>query len=282
MQTLHNPIGLYEKAMPPMPWDVRFKTMNQVGYDCFELSIDNLRIERLDWKSERVNEIRQCAGENGLRLFSMNLSAHRHFPLGSTNAAISSKAVDIMKKAVDFSYEIGIRVIQLAGYDVYTEEASTQKTKELFIRNLRQGVEYASEAGVMLALEPVDLDFITKCEHAMEYVDLISSAWLQVYPDMANIAAAGHDVVSDLFYAYGHMVAVHVKDGTDRVVRGVPLGEGIVPFEAVFKYLNTIHFKGPYIIEMWGENDHDYEHNIRCALAFTRRHLDIAKNTASS
>lgn len=282
MKNFGETIGLYEKAMPKMAWDSRFKVMSKLGYDCFELSVDNLRMDRLDWKPAEILELRERADEYDIRLFSMNLSAHRHFPLGSTNVATSAGAVDILKKAVDFCYVSGIRVIQLAGYDVYTEETSTTKTKELFIHNLAHCVEYAEQVGVMLAIEPVDLDFITKCEDAMEYVNMISSPWLKIYPDMANIAAAGHDVISDLQCAEGHMVAIHVKDGRERVVRGVPFGQGIVEFEKVFEKLNTMNFKGPYIVEMWGEDDPVYEESVKFALEFTKKHIAVASSKALS
>jgi len=277
-ERFHRPIGLYEKAMPPMSWDARFQTMRQVGYDCFELSLDTLRVERLDWEPAKIRALHRCARENALQIFSMNLSAHRHFPLGSSDTTIESKANDIMKKAVDFSYEAGIRVVQLAGYDVFTEEPSTEATRARFVKNLRHGVEYAAGAGVMLAIEPVDLRFITSCAQAMEYVNLMKSPWLQVYSDMANTAASGHDVVADLECARNHLVAMHVKDGRDGVMRNVPFGEGIVDFEAVFRKLNAMEFKGPYIIEMWGEDDPAYERNIRNALEFTKKHLEMAED----
>lgn len=280
MNTRHKPIGLYEKAMPPMPWEQRFTLMRQIGYDYFELSLDNNRIERLDWPAQKIRNLHHCARENGLKIFSMNLSAHRHFPLGSSDAKIALQANDIMKKAIDFSWEAGIRVVQLAGYDVYTEEISTAETKQRFIQGIAQGLEYAAQAGVMLAIEPVDLEFITSCAHAMEYIELFSSPWLQIYPDMGNTVAAGHNVVSDLLLARNHIVAMHVKDSKERIVRDIPFGEGIVPFDAVFKQLDALGFQGPYIIEMWGENDPHYERNIRFALEFTKKHLNLAHNSA--
>ncbi|MCL2588846.1 MAG: L-ribulose-5-phosphate 3-epimerase [Oscillospiraceae bacterium] len=275
-KTLHRPIGLYEKAMPDMPWGTRFQLMRKIGYDYFELSLDDLRVERLDWNPREIQALHTCASDNGLKMFSMNLSAHRHFPLGSSEARVERMANEIMKKAIDFAYESSIRVIQLAGYDVFTKEPSTPATKERFIKNLRCGVDYAAKAGVMLAIEPVDLNFITNCEHAMEYVNLIQSPWLQVYADFGNVTACGHDMIADLECAKNHLVAIHVKDGKDGDMRTVPLGEGEVDFIAAFRKLNEIEFNGPYIIEMWGEDDPNHEFHAQKALAFTKKHLDLA------
>ena len=52
----------------------------------------------------------------------MCLSGHRKYPLGSHDKEIQKKSLEIMKKAIDFAADLGIRIIQLAGYDVYYED----------------------------------------------------------------------------------------------------------------------------------------------------------------
>lgn len=54
----------------------------------------------------------------------MCLSAHRRFPFGSADPEKRARAHDIMQKALTLSSRLGIRVIQLAGYDVYYEEST--------------------------------------------------------------------------------------------------------------------------------------------------------------
>ena len=40
-------------------------------------------------------------------------------PLGSEDDAVRAQGLEIMRKAIQFAQDVGIRVIQLAGYDVY-------------------------------------------------------------------------------------------------------------------------------------------------------------------
>ena len=47
----------------------------------------------------------------------------------------------------------------------------------------------------------------------MDIVRQVDSVWFQIYPDMANAAAAGYDPVAELAHCNGHLVALHVKDG---------------------------------------------------------------------
>ena len=76
----------------------------------------------------------------------MCLSGHRKYPLGSHDPLIREKSLEIMGKAIDLADDLGIRIIQLAGYDVYYEDGD-QQTKEYFIENLQKAVDMASKKG---------------------------------------------------------------------------------------------------------------------------------------
>jgi L-ribulose-5-phosphate 3-epimerase len=107
----------------------------------------------------------------------------------------------------------------------------------------------------MLALENTDLEFVDSVDQGLRLLETINSPWLQLYPDMGNLAAAGYDPAEQLRRAAGHLVAVHVKDTVPGVVRGVPFEEGIVPFEEVFQALAEAGFWGPMTVEMWSHMD---------------------------
>ncbi len=49
------------------------------------------------------------------------------------------------------------------------------------------------------------------------------------------------------------MIGVHVKDAMPKVIRGIPYGEGIVPFRETFQALVQIGFWGLIGAEMWGQ-----------------------------
>ena len=64
-----------------------------------------------------------------------------------------------MRKAIDLSVGIGLRTIQLAGYDVYYEP-SDEGTRQRFIEGLRWAVDEAARSQVMLAVEIMDTPLI--------------------------------------------------------------------------------------------------------------------------
>lgn len=64
-----------------------------------------------------------------------------------------------MTKAIYLARDLGIRTIQLAGYDVYYEEQD-EGTQQRFTEGLAWAVEQAAGAQVMLAVEIMDTEFM--------------------------------------------------------------------------------------------------------------------------
>ena len=119
-------IGLYEKAMPKaMDWRQMLECAKECGYDFVEISIDetDFRLSRLEWTKEERLELVAAMKQIGVPIRSMCLSGHRKYPFGASDPAIRARGMEIMEKAVELADDLGIRIIQLAGYDVYYEEA---------------------------------------------------------------------------------------------------------------------------------------------------------------
>jgi len=251
------PVGLYEKALPTdWSWEKRLSCASEAGYDYIDISIDesDMRLARLDWTaSERAN-LRRAITDTGIPILTMCLSGHRKFPLGSQSPEVRQQGLDIFRMAIDFATDIGIRIIQVMGYDVFYEP-STAETKARFSEGMAQGVRWAGHAGVMLGLENVDNPLFESVEQGMELVRELNSPWFQLYLDMANLAGAGYHPPDQLLKAEGHLVAIHVKDALPGVIRGVPFEEGVVPFIETFQALERIGFSGPLGVEMWADMD---------------------------
>lgn len=250
-------IGIYEKALPlDISWDDKLRIASKVGYDFVEISIDETdeRLARLDWDIHQKAELKKFSLYNNIPILSMCLSGHRRFPIGSSFPEVRERGMEIMKKAINFSTDMGIRIIQLAAYDVFYNEVSTEDTKKIFYENLQKSVEWASGYGITLALETMDVDHTNSNTKLLDYVKRINSPWLQIYPDIGNLASAGQDVVLELIRGEGHTVAIHVKDARKGQIRKVPFGDGIVQFADAFGLLKKINYKGPLLIEMWTDH----------------------------
>jgi len=268
------PVGLYEKALPPaLSWEERLAAAGQAGYDFIEISIDESdeRLSRLDWPASEREALRRAIADTGVRIMTMCLSGHRKYPLGSHSPELRRQGQEILRKAIEFAGDIGLRVVQVMGYDVFYEP-SDDETRANFVESLRQGARWAGQAGVMLGLENLDTPFVECLSQALAIIHEIDSPWLHLYPDIGNLAAAGYDPPRELALAQRHLLGIHVKDALPRVIRGVPFEKGIVPFRETFRALAQSGFWGLLGVEMWGEMHADEDPIASVAAA--RRFVD--------
>ena len=260
-------LGIYEKAFPPSdPLPTILSKAGSLGFDFVEISIDesDVRLARLEWGREQIENLRRACCSAQVPFQSMCLSAHRRFPFGSADAAVRTRARDILSKAIRFASLMGIRVIQLAGYDTYYEP-STPESVRLFREGLSWAVRQAEQMQVMLAMEIMDTSFMNSISKHMAYESMLRSPWYKVYPDLGNLSAwPENDVEFELERGVDSIVAIHLKDTlavTDTFpgqFKCVPFGSGCVDFPARFRQLEQLGYAGPYMIEMWyapGTND---------------------------
>ena len=252
-------IGIYEKSLPvDVDWPVKLAKAADAGFNFIEIAIDESQelLNRLEWPFQKRIELRNAAANSGVPVFALVLSAHRKYAFGSSSIKTRQKAKEIMKKVIDFALDIGGRVIQIAGYYVFYEKP-TDCAEEWFLEGLHQGVELATQAGIMLGLENMDGQDITSISKARKVIDLINSPWLQLYPDLGNLSANGLDIRSELIAGQGHFIGVHLKDTRPGEFRRVPFGEGIVPFAEAFRVLQEMDYRGPFLLEMWNDGSSD-------------------------
>lgn len=261
MKSINNCLlGLYEKALPDeLNWEQRLNIAKQAGYDFLEISIDETdqRMARLHWSRDEINELTDMIKKLEMPILTMCLSGNRRYPIGSEDKRTRKLGINLIKDAVDFSLNIGIRIVQLAGYDEYYNETNNQ-TRTLFGLALQEVVEYAAGRGVYLAFETMDTELMDSIEKAMKYVNEINSPYLQVYPDIGNITATGQDVQKDFHMGKGHIVAIHLKDTRPGQVREIPYGQGTVDFVSFFQLMDSINYNGLYVAEMWATEDNQW------------------------
>ncbi|WEF11790.1 L-ribulose-5-phosphate 3-epimerase [Pectobacterium actinidiae] len=278
MLTKAVPLGIYEKALPPgEDWLTRLQQAKALGFDFVEMSVDETdsRLARLDWSREQRMELVNAIATSGIRVPSMCLSAHRRFPLGSEDDAIREQGLAIMQKAIRLAQDVGIRVIQLAGYDVYYQRAN-DTTRERFRLGLQHAVAMASRAQVTLAMEIMDYPLMNSISKALGYANFLNNPWFQLYPDIGNLSAWDNDVQMELRAGKGHIVAVHVKDTKPGVFKNVPFGTGVVDFTQCFSTLKESGYCGPYLIEMWSENAQDPIQEVTAARDWIKQRMSQA------
>lgn len=260
-------LGLYEKSMPStLSWREKLLAAKEAGFDFVEISIDETKekLSRLEMSKKERLELIQLMMETGISIRTMCLSGHRKYPLGSGNEEVCQRGMEIMEKAIDLAQDLGIRIIQLAGYDVYYEE-STLETKQRFLKNLKKAVNMAEKAGVLLGFETMETEFMNTVGKAMKYVTLVNSKYLGVYPDIGNITNASvsyeTDVYEDLQLGNGHLVAMHLKETVPGKFREIPFGTGHVNFEQSIEVAWNLGVR-KFVTEFWYTGSEQWKEDL--------------------
>lgn len=259
-----NYLGIYEKAMPiSLSIEEKLKYAKQLEFKFVEMSIDESdeRLSRLSWGNDIIRQINETQLSEDIYIQSICLSGHRRYPLGSLNKNIRNKSLEVMYQAIDLAQKLGVRVIQLAGYDVYYE-AKSQLTAQYFKDGLISALDYAAKKQVILALEIMDDTFLNSITKYCEIKQAVSNhPYLKVYPDVGNLSAwPENNVAKELEKGIADTVAIHLKDTLPVTsdfagkFKNVDFGESNVDFIGVFQSLHHLKYNGPFLIEMWSEN----------------------------
>lgn len=281
-ENMNYTLGLYEKSMPSeRSWREKLTAAKAAGFDQLEISIDetDARLSRLDWSDAEKIDLLNLEAETDMPIRTMCLSGHRKYPLGSHDPATRSRGMEIMRKAIDFSGYMGIRIIQLAGYDVYYEKGD-EDTRAMFAANLSQAVELAAEKGVMLGFETMETPFMDNISKAMYYVSHIDSPYLGVYPDLGNLTNAcelyGDDVNAEIESGHGHLFAMHLKETVPGKYRDMEFGAGRVDFAGGIRraYKSGVRL---FTAEFWHNGCENWPERLKRSNAFLREQFRIAE-----
>lgn len=275
-------LGLYEKATPQdLTWEERLRVAADSGFDYMEISVDesDARQARLDWTASERADVVHAMRNAGVPLGSMCLSGHRKWPLGAKDPKKRAYGLVMMDKALELACDLGLHIIQLAGYDAYYEEDAWGGSEQCFSENLAKAAEMAARAGVVMGFETMETPFMDTVEKSMRYVSQIDSPFLGVYPDVGNLTNAsllyGKSVADDIATGAGHIFAAHMKATRAGQYRDMLFGEGTTDYEGALSQLVPQGVRR-YVCEMWYLGSDAWREDVAHASAFVRGKIDAA------
>ena len=275
-------IGLYEKAIRnTFTWKEKLQCAKECGYDYLEISIDATeeKINRIYMDTEEKREIMEAIFDTGIPIGSMSVSALTKYALGDPDQAVRDRGMEIAEKSIQLSSALGVRTVMIPGYDIYYGE-STIETKRYFLENIRKIAEIAEREGILVGFETMENNFMNTTGKAVQYVNMVDSAYLKIYPDAGNITNAAvanrHDVCEDLSLGKGKLIALHLKETKPDVYREVPFLTGHVEFERI---INTAWKLGVrrYVTELWDVGQPQWKEDICFANRSMKRLLNAAQ-----
>ena len=276
-------LGIYEKALVSNPladgddWRRFLEQVPAAGFSYLDISIDEApeREARLEWARDRRLMVRRAVESVGTMIGGMCLSVHRRIAPGSADPAVRERARQVMAQGLRLCHDLGVGVLQVAGYYCYYEGPNPDAERH-YGQLLADAAPLAARLGVVMGIENVDGTDVTSVRKAMQFVEEVGSPYLQVYPDLGNIAEQGLDPGVELAAGRGHMVALHAKDVRVGEPRRVDMGTGIVDWDRSFELLRAQGWAGRMMIEMWNDDAPDSTDRSSRAREFIAEHLTKA------
>jgi len=239
--------GRYQ-AHPVGYWQDEFPLAAALSLDLIEFILDYKDVQLNPLMSAKgLEEIADVSAKTGVAVRSICADYFMEAPLHSNDSTVAVKSVEVLLWLIENTPAIGVTDIVIPCVDASTLDGP--EAVERFCCYMKKPVEYAEKLGINLALETdlTSADFSNLLEN-------LDSRRVTVNYDIGNSASLGY-LPQEEFDAYGKYVSdIHIKD---RVKGGgsVVLGTGNADFEAFFKALSSINYKGFFIMQAFRDDE---------------------------
>ncbi len=204
------------------------------------------------------DEVVEALGQTGLKAASVCCNTHWNLTLSHPSENIREKGLDGLRQALRDAKRYGAGSVLLVP-GVARDGVSYAQCWERSIAQIRKATPLAEELGVVIAIENVWNDFITKEDEAVRYLDEINSPFVKWHFDIGNIIWYGDPI--DWVRKLGRRISrLHIKeysrDLAMRKNRGAGFGakflEGANNWPGIMKALDEVGYDGTWGIAEQG------------------------------
>lgn len=229
----------------------------RLGYDCLELCLESPDVRPDEMTEARARALRQRLDDLGIGLASLSYHADREPP--AQRAANQARAIQVAQW-------MGANILILNG------ERSTDPERQWaeHVDRLGRLCELAGPAGVTLAIEPEPLLVIGSSQDGLAMIEAVGSPALKINLDVGHAQITDDDVAATIRQLGPAIAHLHLEDIAGRVHRHLPFGAGDIDFGALCQALDEIGYRGPYVVDLFGQ-DMDPLQVAADALAALRR-----------
>ncbi len=200
------------------------------------------------------DEVVKGLEETGLMAASVCCHTHWAKPLSDPNPAVRESGLDGLRISLRDAkrYKAG-SVLLVPG--VVNKQATYEQCWERSIAEIRKVIPLAEELGVVIAIENVWNDFITKEGEALRYLEEINSPWVKWHFDIGNIIYYGEPI--DWIKKLGKRISrLHIKEYSRDLAmkKGRGAGfkakflEGANNWPGIMKALDEVGYEGVWAI----------------------------------
>jgi len=236
-------------------WRNEFNDAREIKLDQIEFIFD-LSVYRNNplWSKKGRKEILSSIKKTGIQVNNICADYFMRRPFFRVNRKIYNSNIQILKKLIEYSAEIGANLI---GIPLLDNSSIKNKEEEIkFIKSLFLCLPFAEKYGIKVALE-ADL----KPKRLLKLIETINHPLVGINYDTGNSSSLGYDHKMEIETYGRYIINVHIKD---RIFKGttVELGKGDAKFDIFFKALKNTNYSGPFILQAAREADGEEKKTI--------------------
>ena len=256
--------GINYWAFPPGPNGAPIDPVDamsrakELGYDCFELTVDPTGPVSLETTQREAIRVREQAARIGISLRTAASGIAWGLSPTHPDSSVRESAVAAYGRIIQVASWLGAEtLLYLPGMvsAVFVPDYPPQPYEEVDLRArraLRELIPTAERLGVRLAVENVWNRYLLSPVEMRDFIDSFGSPFVASYFDVGNCMLYGHP--EDWIRVLGKRIAaVHLKDfrvNTGNLDGFVDLLSGNVDFPAVMKALAEAGYSGPCTAEI--------------------------------
>ncbi|RLG55414.1 MAG: hypothetical protein DRN99_02720 [Thermoproteota archaeon] len=220
------------------------------GLDFLELTIE-WPMATADYILQEKEKLRSRLEEAGLEVVT---HAPWYIEIGHPYARVRKAAIEELRKVVDASAEVESELLTVHPHTprwVHGKEFKSQIV-EANIESLAELTDYASERGVVVAIENVDHGFFKSVKSLVDITNRIPKLMFTL--DVGHACIQGSDMeklrsyVSNLYHKLVHLhIHDNLRDGSDL---HLAVGAGEIDWRAVYRELAEIGYDERACIEV--------------------------------
>jgi sugar phosphate isomerase/epimerase len=202
--------------------------------------------------------IRVTFAAHGVRMVALSATGNLIHP----DMAVRTQIIDRITQLIPRCVDLGVNTVTISTGtgdpdDLWRAHPAntTQASWDAMVTAVRAVVDVAARHGVSVAFEPEPGNVVQTVQQARMLLDQISSPYLKVVLDVANLltpatVAHQHTIIAEAIQLLGSDIAVvHAKElSCDGQVGGAAAGSGVVDFGYLLTKLAAINYAGPVVI----------------------------------
>ena len=216
-----------------------------------ELGFDGVEIHLASPETIPVEETKKALKELDMQV-SFAVTLNEDTNAISPDPEVRKRSVEYFKKCVDTAYALSggntfIGGVNYAAWGYFTGKARTEQEWEWAVKSFRDVAGYAKEFGFVLAVEAInrfETHFLNIASDGVQFCKDVGEPNVKVHLDTYHMIREEKNLYRAIVDTGVYLGYFHACENE----RGVP-GEGLVPWEEVYRGLKDIDYNGWITIE---------------------------------